>query len=259
MKRDLIFPTEVWHEDATWMSQIYDTPYLLDRFQEADDDMIHDFDISEHDVPRDEDGNLDWVHFPGKDFDEVIRYIHNRFEYVCEASDYKEATGLWPRRTKWNIGRDNVIQTHEGTDWCSMLFLKVPEKKDWPGYATYGNRMIFRDPRHRSIMAQERFVNTPSPSQRTKWELEIKENMLVIFPGYLEYYMEGDGALSITVDWKVFNYHFNNRRPTSYSLYWDAGYNTKYGKEPEYKFAAGLGQHLKKDVYAETTPPEDDI
>ena len=27
MKRDLIFPTEVWHEDATWMSQIYDTPY----------------------------------------------------------------------------------------------------------------------------------------------------------------------------------------------------------------------------------------
>ena len=259
MKRDLIFPTEVWHEDATWMSQIYDTPYLLDRFQEADDDMIHDFDISEHDVPRDKDGNLDWVHFPGKDFDEVIRYIHNRFEYVCEANDYKEATGLWPRRVKWNIGRDNVIQTHEGTDWCSMLFLKVPEKKDWPGYATYGNRMIFRDPRHRSIMAQERFVNTPSPSQRTKWELELKENMLVIFPGYLEYYMEGDGALSITVDWKVFNYHFNNRRPTSYSLYWDAGYNTDYGRKPEYKFAAGLHQHLKKDLYAETTPPEDDI
>ena len=78
MKRDLIFPTEVWHEDATWMSQIYDTPYLLDRFQEADDDMIYDFDISEHDVPRDEVGNLDWVPFP-RDFDEVIRYIHNRF------------------------------------------------------------------------------------------------------------------------------------------------------------------------------------
>ena len=55
MKRDLIFPSEVWHEDATWMSQIYDTPYLLDRFKEADDDMIYDFDISEHDVPRDED------------------------------------------------------------------------------------------------------------------------------------------------------------------------------------------------------------
>ena len=258
MKRELIIPPEVWLEGATWKSQIYDTPYLLDKFEHAEEDMIHDFDISEHDIPSEEYCNLIWAPFP-EDFDEVIRYIHNRFEYVCEANDYKEATGLWPRRVKWNIGRDNVIQTHEGTDWRSMLFLKVPEKKDWPGYATYGNRMIFRDPRHRSIKAQERFINTPSPSQKTKWELDLKENMLVIFPGYLEYYMEGDGALSITVDWKVFNYHFNNRRPTSYSLYWDAGYNTKYGKEPEYKFAAGLGQHLKKDVYAETTPPEDDI
>ena len=254
MKRELIFPTEIWYEDATWMSQIYDTPFLLDKFQTTDQEMIYDWEVNEDDLLRDEENSFIFPHF-SKDYIEIIRYLHTRFEKIFETNDYKVATGLWPRYLKWNLSKDSVIQTHEGTDWCSMLFLKVPEKKDWPGYATYGNRMIFRDPRHRSIMAQERFVNTLSPSQRTKWELELKENMLVIFPGYLEYYMEGDDLLSVIVDWKIFNHKLDNRCPNPYTMFW----NGEYVDGAEYKFGGAVGQHLKKELYAETTPPEDDI
>ena len=254
MKRELIFPTEIWYEDATWMSQIYDTPFLLDKFQTADQEMIYDWEIDEDDLLRDEENNLIFPEF-SKDYIEIIRYLHTRFEKIFETNDYKVATGIWPIHLKWNLSRNSVIQTCEGIDWRSILFLKVPDKVTWPGYASYGNRMIFRDPRHRSIMSQERFVNSLTPSQRTKWELEIKENMLVVLPGHLEYYMEGDGLLSVIVDWKIFNHKLINRCPNPYSLYWDGDYVDK----AEYKFMSGLGQHLKKELFAETTPPEDDI
>ena len=248
MKRELIFPTEIWYEDATWMSQIYDTPFLLDKFQTTDQEMIYDWEVNEDDLLRDEENKLIFQHF-SKDYVEIIRYLHTRFEKIFETNDYKVATGLWPRYLKWNLSKDSVIQTCEGTDWRCMLFLKVPDN------ASYGNRMIFRDPRHRSIMSQERFVNSLTPSQRTKWELEIKENMLVVFPGHLEYYMEGDGLLSVIVDWKIFNHKLDNRCPNPYTMFW----NGEYVDGAEYKFGGAVGQHLKKELYAETTPPEDDI
>ena len=79
--------------------------------------------------------------------------------------------------------------------------------------------------------------------------------MLVVLPGHLEYYMEGDGLLSVIVDWKIFNHKLDNRCPNPYTMFW----NGEYVDGAEYKFGGAVGQHLKKDLYAETTPPEDDI
>ena len=78
---------------------------------------------------------------------------------------------------------------------------------------------------------------------------EAKKNHVI------ELFGEGDGLLSVIVDWKIFNHKHINRCPNPYSLYWDGDYVDK----AEYKFMSGLGQHLKKELYAETTPPEDDI
>lgn len=121
-----------------------------------------------------------------KRFNGVMNLVKENLLIVCSSQNYKKGVtfainNMWASVNRY---RDlNMKHLHGGSDWSWAYYVAV--SKDSGGF-------VFCDPRVRRVTNQkEEFLkNFDNPSQHGEFKIVPNVGKLIIFPSYLEHYVE---------------------------------------------------------------------
>ena len=119
-------------------------------------------------------------------FSELMLYVSQSFKLIFEHNNYKDGLKLIITDMWANVNREkdfNKMHLHGNSDWSFVYYVRVPE-----------NSGVLRvaDPRiRRGMSPNEDFLkNLDNPSQHGEYLITSGEGKLVIFPAWLEHWVE---------------------------------------------------------------------
>tara|TARA_Y100001951_G_C11260057_1_gene251943 strand:+ start:307 stop:1053 length:747 start_codon:yes stop_codon:yes gene_type:complete len=126
------------------------------------------------------------------EFDNLLDFVKKSFEKVCVHSRYQKKIkfGIASPWLSVNRHRDyNQVHQHGQMDWSWVYYAKSPKKC---------GDIVFIDPRIRKTMRPQDHLMTkeheanhmPNPALCTQYKMPVLDGRLVIFPAYVEHYVE---------------------------------------------------------------------
>ena len=124
--------------------------------------------------------------FNDERFSKIIEYSTAYVRQICQHNNYKEDFKIMLDNMWAIVNRHkdyNITHIHENVDWSFVYYVKVPKNS--------GN-LIFLDPRIRRIKDRSTsFIkNYDNPFTHSIYFFSPLEGKFVIFPSYLEHYVE---------------------------------------------------------------------
>ena len=119
-------------------------------------------------------------------FSELMLYVSQSFKLIFEHNNYKDGLKLIITDMWANVNREkdfNKMHLHGNSDWSFVYYVRVPENS---------GVLRFADPRiRRGMSPNEDFLkNLDNPSQHGEYLITSGEGKLVIFPAWLEHWVE---------------------------------------------------------------------
>ena len=123
-------------------------------------------------------------------FSGVVDLIKENLSTVCSYQNYKKGitftiNSMWASVNRY---RDfNKFHFHPNSDWSFSYYVKVPLNS---------GDIVFVDPKIRRLMRShtEFCNNLNNPSQQSEFRIFPTDGKLVIFPAWLEHYVEPNGS-----------------------------------------------------------------
>ena len=126
-----------------------------------------------------------------KSFGYIVDVVANNFKPIYEDHQYIDGMGLHVSSLWANVNRKTNFNTqhlHSHCDWSFCYYVKAPENC---------GPIIFVDPRVRRVMRPPGRLlknrgewDSNSPSLFDEYRVEPKEGKLIIFPSWLEHFVE---------------------------------------------------------------------
>ena len=123
-----------------------------------------------------------------KNFSEILETLVKSFQSICNNYGYRNelewyVTNMWANVNRYKDS--NMKHLHGRSDWSWVYYVLVPQGS---------GKIIFCDPRIRRAMYQkEEFLqNFDNPSQYGEYKIDSSVGKLIIFPSYLEHYVESN-------------------------------------------------------------------
>ena len=171
-----LFPTDVYFEENTEIDNKKISKIILEKEKiEPSREMSNQGGWQSNDDLHED-----------KRFSEILESIRKYFQQIYQQNNYKEGVKVMVGNMWANVNRYkdyNSTHIHEGSDWSFVYYVKVPKDS--------GN-LIFIDPRIRRMKDRSnRFIkNFDNPFTHSIYFLCPLEGKFVIFPSYLEHYVE---------------------------------------------------------------------
>ena len=172
----LLFPTEVWQ----FKSDNIDNKNLLSSIlkDEKKEDSLHYSNVGGW-------RSADNLHLDSR-FSGVVDFIIENFDCICKRNNYIDnliikINAMWSMVNRNN--HSNVNHVHPRFDWSFCYYINTP--------IGCGN-IVFVDPRIRKTMVNQSSIlsNYENPSTHEIYFIAPIAGLLIIFPSYLEHYVE---------------------------------------------------------------------
>ena len=180
MKGYPVFPTDIWEEENSLVDNKKLTEVILEK-EETEPSVLYTNVGGWHSMDNCA-GQLE--------FQEVVDHVGETFKIIYQQNNYREGvtytiTNLWANVNRY---RDfNKFHFHPNSDWSFSYYVKVPPNS---------GDIVFVDPKIRRLMRShaEFCNNLNNPSQQSEFRIFPTDGKLVIFPAWLEHYVEPNGS-----------------------------------------------------------------
>ena len=171
-----LFPTEVWDFDRFQLDNEKLSEIILEK-EKTEPSMV----LSNQGGWQ----SKNTLHYD-EGFSGVVDLVKENLSTVCSYQNYKKGktftlTSMWASVNRYKDS--NLKHIHGRSDWSWAYYVSVPKGS---------GRLIFCDPRLRRSMyeKEELLQNLDNPSQYGEYKIIPSVGKLIIFPSYLEHYVE---------------------------------------------------------------------
>ena len=173
-----LFPTEVWNFDLEQLDNEKLSEIILEKEKTESSQSLSNVGGWQ---------SKSALHYD-KGFSRVVDIVKENLSTVCSYQNYKKGITFTLADMWANVNRykdSNMKHLHGRSDWSWVYYVLVPQGS---------GKIIFCDPRIRRAMYQkEEFLqNFDNPSQYGEYKIVSSVGKLIIFPSYLEHYVESN-------------------------------------------------------------------